>query len=75
MLISNQATPRIIELYCAYGYDLEFITAPRRIASSGDRTPAQEVLARRNFPEGVFSWGVEGVNKYKLKGFGNGHFR
>lgn len=43
--ISNQATPRIIELYTRYGFEIEYIEAPRRIAANGDRTPALEVLA------------------------------
>lgn len=45
VLISNQATPRIIELYQKAGFQIRFLQAPRRIASNGDRTPAIEVLA------------------------------
>jgi len=47
-LISNQSSSRIKELYQDNGYNLLEIPAPRRISSSGDRTPALEVLAFRN---------------------------
>ena len=48
MILVNQATPRIRELYGQLGYDLRFLDAPRRISCDGDRTPAQEILATRN---------------------------
>lgn len=48
VLLANQATPRIVDLYTALGFDLEFLDAPRRISCTGDRTSAKEVLARRN---------------------------
>ena len=48
VVLSNQATPRVIALYRRIGYDLRFLAAPRRISCTGDRTPAQEVLATRN---------------------------
>ena len=35
---SNQATPRIKELYTDLGYTLTFLEAPRRISCTGDRT-------------------------------------
>ncbi|WP_457630922.1 DNA adenine methylase [Oceanithermus sp.] len=47
VLISNQATSRIVELYGDYGFDTIFLSAPRRISSNGDRSPALEVLAAR----------------------------
>lgn len=47
VVISNQATDRIVELYNALGYTLVFLQAPRRISCTGDRTPALEVLALR----------------------------
>jgi len=47
-VLVNQATERIVMLYRRLGFDLTFVTAPRRINSSGDRTPAREVLATRN---------------------------
>jgi DNA adenine methylase len=45
VVISNQATPRIIELYRDYGFELSYLDAPRRISCTGDRTAAREVLA------------------------------
>ena len=45
VVISNQATPRIIELYKGYGFQLSYLDAPRRISCTGDRTAAREVLA------------------------------
>jgi DNA adenine methylase len=48
VILSNQATPRIIDLYAALGYDRLLLEAPRRISCTGDRTPATEVLAIRN---------------------------
>jgi len=48
VVLSNQATPRIRELYESLGYLLVFLQAPRRISCNGDRTPAAEVLALRN---------------------------
>lgn len=48
VILSNQATGRIVDLYESLGFDLEFLDAPRMISCSGDRTPAREVLATRN---------------------------
>ena len=48
VLLSNQATSRIIKLYKFMGFELHFLDAPRRISCNGDRTPAQEVLALKN---------------------------
>lgn len=48
VVLSNQATPRIEELYRDLGYDVQFLKAPRRISCTGDRAPAPEVLASRN---------------------------
>ena len=45
--LSNQATERIIELYKRLGFQLAFLSAPRRISCTGDRTPALEVLATK----------------------------
>jgi DNA adenine methylase len=47
VVASNQATPRIVELYQSLGFSLEFLSGPRRISCTGDRTPAQEILAYR----------------------------
>ena len=48
VVLSNQATDRIRRLYKELGYTVKTLTAPRMINSTGDRTPAQEVLALRN---------------------------
>lgn len=48
VLLSNQATPRILALYEKLGYRLLHLQAPRMISRTGDRTPAGEVLATRN---------------------------
>ena len=47
VILSNQATERIIDLYEKHGFTLLFLMSPRRINSTGDRTPAREVLAVR----------------------------
>ncbi len=48
VVLSNQATGRVVELYLRLGYALTFLSAPRLISCTGDRTPAKEVLAVRN---------------------------
>lgn len=49
MVLSNQATDRILKLYEECGFDLCIIEdAPRMISCNGDRTPAREVLATLN---------------------------
>jgi DNA adenine methylase len=48
VVLSNQATDRIRELYRRLGYRISILKAPRLINCTGDRTPAQEVLATRN---------------------------
>ena len=45
VVISNQATPRIVELYERLGFALSYLAGPRRISCTGDRTAAREVLA------------------------------
>ena len=45
VVISNQATPRIIDLYKDLGFQLTYLDGPRRISCTGDRTAAREVLA------------------------------
>jgi DNA adenine methylase len=47
VVISNQATARIIELYEGLGFELTYLDGPRRISCTGDRTAAREVLAMR----------------------------
>lgn len=48
VLLSNQATKRVVKLYRQLGFDLQFFQAPRRISSNGNRDTAREVLASRN---------------------------
>lgn len=45
VVISNQATARIVELYERLGFELTYLAGPRRISCTGDRTAAREVLA------------------------------
>lgn len=45
VVLSNQATGRIIKLYRELGFHLTFLNAPRMISCTGNRTPAREVLA------------------------------
>ncbi|MEX2237970.1 MAG: Dam family site-specific DNA-(adenine-N6)-methyltransferase [Dehalococcoidia bacterium] len=51
VVLSNQATPRIVELYEQLGYQLLFLQAPRMISCNGDRSSAREVVATRGIPE------------------------
>lgn len=48
IVISNQATDRILELYKQNDYKIVIIDAPRKISCNGNREKAQEVLALRN---------------------------
>ena len=48
VVLSNQATARIRELYGDLGYTLRQLDGPRRISCTGDRSPVAEVLATRN---------------------------
>lgn len=48
VLLSNQATKRIVDLYRSLKFDLKFLDAPRRISCNGNRQTAREVLATRN---------------------------
>ncbi len=48
VVISNQATPRIVDLYTQLGYELLHLQGPRRISCDGNREWAPEVLALRN---------------------------
>lgn len=45
VVLSNQATERIVKLYREQGFKLLVLDAPRMISCTGDRTPAKEVLA------------------------------
>lgn len=48
VVLVNQATKRIEQLYNRLGFRLRLLDAPRRISCNGDRTPAREFLATRN---------------------------
>ena len=48
VVLSNQATRRIVKLYRGLGFSLRFLMAPRLISCNGDRTPAREVLATKH---------------------------
>jgi DNA adenine methylase len=51
VVLVNQATERICQLYAECGFLLRFLKGPRRISCTGDRTPAPEVLATRNLQQ------------------------
>lgn len=48
VVLSNQATERIIKLYSELGFELRFMNAPRLISCKRNRMPAREVVATRN---------------------------
>jgi DNA adenine methylase len=48
VVLSNQATDRVVKLYRSLCFRLRFLHAPRLINCTGDRTPAKEVLAMKN---------------------------
>src|SRR5262249_42792859 len=47
VVLSNQATDRIMKLYSRLDFQIALLDAPRRISCTGDRTSAKEVLAVR----------------------------
>ena len=47
VVLSNQATPRIVKLYKKLGFEVRYLDGPRRISCTGDRTAAKEVLAMK----------------------------
>lgn len=51
VLLSNQATKRIISLYRKLKFKLRFFDAPRRISCNGNRESAREALAMKNVVE------------------------
>lgn len=48
VVVSNQATERILDLYRGLGFNIQLLQGPRRIACTGDRSPAEEMLATKN---------------------------
>ena len=51
VVLSNQATARIVELYEKLGFRINYLAGPRRISCTGDRSAAREVLAVKGLPE------------------------
>lgn len=49
VVASNSSTDRIIDLYKGHGFTVFTGEAPRFISCTGDRTPAVEILAFKNF--------------------------
>ena len=48
VVLSNQATTRMVELYGKLGFEISYLEGPRRISCTGDRTAAKEILAMKN---------------------------
>jgi DNA adenine methylase len=59
VVLSNQATARIVELYQACGFELLYLEAPRRISANGDRAPACEVLSSKNISLDIIAMPVQ----------------
>jgi DNA adenine methylase len=53
VVASNQATEQMKALYQSRGFHIETLYAPRRISCTGDRTPAEEMLALKNIAPAV----------------------
>ena len=53
IIVSNQATDRILALYQDLGFKYQIHYAPRRISCNGDRVPAKEMLAYKGFDNGL----------------------
>ena len=51
IVVSNAWSLSLSVVYCQMGFDMIKIEAPRRISRTGDRTPAEEMLAWRNMPD------------------------
>jgi hypothetical protein len=49
VVLSNQATSRIVRLCQKLGFEVRYLNSPRRISCNGDRSTAREVLAARGF--------------------------
>lgn len=47
VVVSNQATPRIIDLYSQLDFMITYLAGPRRISCTGDRSAAKEILATK----------------------------
>jgi len=51
VVLSNQATERVVELYENLNFKLYYLNGPRRISCTGERTPAKEILAVKGIDE------------------------
>ena len=51
VVLSNQATDRILQLYRKLKFQLKLLQGPRRISCTGDRNSVQEVLAVRGIEQ------------------------
>ena len=47
VVLSNQATARVVKLYKKLGFKIDYLAGPRRISCTGDRSAAREVLATK----------------------------
>jgi DNA adenine methylase len=47
VVLSNQATTRIVELYKSLGFTIRYLDGPGRISCTGDRSTAREILATK----------------------------
>ncbi len=65
VVASNQATPRILELYQDLKFTVCLLQAPRKIACNGNRTPATEILAFKNIPAKDIKKNIRGLIKGK----------
>ncbi|RMF65798.1 MAG: Dam family site-specific DNA-(adenine-N6)-methyltransferase [Calditrichaeota bacterium] len=52
VIVSNQATGRIVALYRDLGFHIQLLDAPRMISCTGDRSPATEMLAWKGLESG-----------------------
>ncbi len=53
VVLSNQATPRIVKLYRKLRFKIRYLDGPRRISCKGDRSAAPEVLATKGLTGGA----------------------
>ena len=58
VIASNHYTPRIVDLYSSLGFCALRVMAPRRINSSGDRSPKAEALFVNGIPRGLLEKAV-----------------
>jgi len=48
VVASNKETDRTVDLYKSLGFNIEIVSAPRKISCNGDRTAVREILASKN---------------------------